>query len=136
MIALSDMEKTAKEHLKTARLLCQKQHARFDAAVYLCGYAIEIALKARICRTLGWVNYPFTNSEFDGYRSFQTHNFKILLHLSGVEAKIMSDPALQAEWSVVLKWNPEMRYTMLGTTSAADAADMIDATKKILKVLL
>jgi hypothetical protein len=33
---------------------------RFDGAFYLSGYAVELALKARICRTLKWRATPST----------------------------------------------------------------------------
>ncbi|HBL27338.1 MAG TPA: hypothetical protein DD490_10940 [Acidobacteria bacterium] len=42
---------------------------RFDGAVYLCGYAVELALKARICDTLGWSDFPETPKEFQPYQS-------------------------------------------------------------------
>lgn len=50
MIARSDLTSTARAHLADARLLAR--NGRYDGAVYVCGYAVEIALKARICRTL------------------------------------------------------------------------------------
>ncbi|MCB0065385.1 MAG: HEPN domain-containing protein [Caldilineaceae bacterium] len=56
---------------------------RYDGAMYLCGYAVELALKARICRTLKWAGYPSTRKEFEGYQSLRTHDLKVLLHLSG-----------------------------------------------------
>jgi hypothetical protein len=34
------------------------QAACYNGAVYLGGYAVEAALKARICRLLGAENYP------------------------------------------------------------------------------
>lgn len=52
MIAITDLHGTAREYLRAAKLL-RTRHS-YDAAVYLCGYAVEIALKARICRTLKW----------------------------------------------------------------------------------
>jgi HEPN domain-containing protein len=85
MVPIADLRKIAKGRLVDADVLFQA--GRYDGAIYLCGYAVEIALKARICRTLKWPGYP---SNFTGYLSFKTHNLDILLHLSGVEAKIKS----------------------------------------------
>ncbi len=56
---------------------------RYDGAVYLAGYTVELALKARICEVLNWSGYPATSKEFDGYRSFRTHDLRVLLSLSG-----------------------------------------------------
>ena len=64
---------------------------RYDGAAYICGYAVEVALKARICRTLDWVDFPSTNGEFQAYRSFQTHDLEVLLRLSGQEQRIKRD---------------------------------------------
>jgi hypothetical protein len=59
--------------------------------MYLCGYAIELSLKARICRTLKWVGYPDTAREFENYKSFKTHDVDVLLRLSGIEDRINRD---------------------------------------------
>ena len=80
---------------------------RPHGAVYLAGYAVELALKARICATLNWSGFPSTAGEFQGYQTFRTHDLDILLHLSGIE------PAIKAryltEWSVVATWDPNTR---------------------------
>lgn len=52
----------ARARLKEAQILFKAK--RYDAATYLCGYAIELALKARICQTLGYIHFPETNKEF------------------------------------------------------------------------
>ncbi len=106
---------------------------RYDGAVYLCGYAVEIALKARICGTLKWNAYPFTASEFQKYQSFRTHDLDVLLHLSGRGAKIKSNYLLQ--WSAVMSWDPSSRYGAIGSKSAADAEEMLNSTRALLRAL-
>ena len=64
MIAAADFRKIAKARLKDAEVLLSA--GRFDGAVYLCGYSVEIALKARICRRLKWTGFPSTNKDFEG----------------------------------------------------------------------
>ena len=68
MIARSDLRNIARARLRDAEMLLRAR--RYDGAVYLCGYSVEIALKARICRTSGWREFPETNRDFEGY---QTH---------------------------------------------------------------
>jgi HEPN domain-containing protein len=46
----------AQARLEDAEALLQS--GRYDSAVYLCGYAVELALKARICLNLNWNEYP------------------------------------------------------------------------------
>lgn len=131
MIAIEELLALAKARLHDAEVLAASNC--FDSAMYLCGYAIELGLKARICKTLQWEGFPASNKEFEGYQSFKTHNLKILLHLSGVENYIRGQ--YFEAWSVVVTWNPEMRYNAIGTTSASKAQLMVSSTKSILEQL-
>ena len=132
MITRSDLRRTAREYLQSAELL--RANKRYDVAVYLCGYAVEIALKERICRTLKWPGYPSTSGEFNHYRSFQTHNLEVLLNLSTVENKVKT--SLVGDWSFLATWNPEQRYNPRGTKTMNDADTMINAAKKALEEIL
>jgi hypothetical protein len=86
MIALAELDNIAAARLEDARTLLAA--GRFDGATYLCGYVVEVALKARICRVLNWPEFPSTGGEFQAYRSFQTHELDVLLRLSGQEPRI------------------------------------------------
>ena len=132
MIAIADLRQIARAHLRAAVALSRSKN--YDAAVYLCGYAVEIALKARICRTLKWTGFPATTTEFQYFRSLQTHHLETLLRFSGIEGQIK--PAFLADWLRVTSWNPEQRYNPVGSQTAASAQDMIDATRRIVKVTL
>ena len=131
MIARSDLRNIARARLRDAEVLLGDR--RYDGAIYLSGYSVEIALKARICRTLGWSGFPETNREFDGYQSLRTHRLDVLLHFSGAEARIKM--RLMAEWSIVAMWEPEARYRRVGTARASDATDMIRAAKSMVAAL-
>jgi hypothetical protein len=131
MISRKEIKKVARARLRDAEALVSAR--RFEGAIYLCGYAVELGLKARICRTLKWQGWPSARGEFDGFQSLKTHNLDVLLHLSGVEARIKT--AMFIEWSIVAGWNPESRYNPVGTASASDASQMVIATKLLLDVL-
>jgi hypothetical protein len=131
MIARSDMRRIAQARLQDARAL--RDRGRYDGAVYLCGYAVEIALKARICLTLKWSGFPETNKEFEGMQSFRTHNLDLLLNLCGVEPLIRS--RYLSQWSTVAPWVPELRYQLAGSTTPGDAQDMIAAAGILVRVL-
>jgi hypothetical protein len=126
----SELRKLARARLKDALALFDSR--RYHGALYLCGYAIEYALKARICTTLRWTEFPTTAK--DNYRSFITHDLDFLLKLSGREQKIRV-PAHLPYWSVVTTWKPEMRYEPLGKVTRAQASDMIRATEYLLEIL-
>ena len=129
MIQKNELKKIAKARIKDADILLSS--GRYDGAIYLCGYAIELALKTRICTTLKWSGYPNTNREFKDYNSFRTHDLDVLLHLSGKELFIKTN--YLAEWSVVVGWSPLSRYQLIGTTRRPDVISMVDATKNLVR---
>jgi len=131
MIVVSDLRKIARARLEDAAVLCKAR--RYDGAVYVCGYAVETALKARICRTLKWNAYPSTASEFQKYQSFRTHDLGVLLHLSGRREKIKNEHL--AAWSAVADWTPNSRYGVIGSTLAGDATEMLSSAKVLLRLL-
>ncbi len=131
MILTTELKKIASARLKDAEILFQGK--RYDGAVYLCGYAAELTLKARICKTLKWSGFPSTNSEFQGLQSFKTHRLDLLLTLSGQEAKVKTK--YLADWSIVAKWNSETRYSVIGTATQIDAHNIIESDKIIIKAL-
>lgn len=128
MLAKEDLRKIARARLRDAEILLGA--GRYDGAVYLCGYVVEVALKARICRTLKWSGYPETSREFEPLRPFRIHDLDILLRLSGRESFVKS--MYFVEWSAVAAWNPEARYKPIGTASAADARLMLESAKVLL----
>jgi hypothetical protein len=90
-------------------------------------------LKARICQTLNWSEFPETSNEFQPFQSFRTHNLVILLRLSGREQKVFG--RYLGEWSAVVAWDPEGRYKQVGTAKRADAVNMIQAARVLMGAL-
>jgi len=131
MILVAELERIARARLDDAKVLLTA--GRFDGAAYLGGYAVEVALKSRICRTLSWQEFPSTGGEFQAYRSFQTHELDVLLRLSGQEARIKDNHF--ALWNAVAAWKVESRYNVVGTAEQPDATTMIHAAEELLVVL-
>ena len=131
MIATKDLRTIARARLREARVLLLAK--RFDGAVYLCGYSVELALKARICRTLKWSAFPQTAKEFEGLQSLKTHDLEVLLRLSGVEARVRT--TFLAEWSAVVDWTPEKRYQPIGQSTPQQAEDMVTCAERLLGIL-
>lgn len=104
-----------------------------DGAVYLAGYALELAFKARICDLLD-SDYPSLGEEF---KSFRTRRYLTLLKLAGLEKQLFQKqtqaPAFKTSWSILLGTSPEdgwsenWRYRKLGTTTISDAQSFIKA---------
>ena len=131
MIDKKEIKKIAKARLKDAEVLATSR--RYEGAIYLCGYAVELGLKARIRRTLKWPGFPSTKNEFKEYQSFKTHDLDVLLHLTGIEGRIKTK--LLAEWSAVAEWDPESRYNPIGNASSSDAQLMISSATSLLAKL-
>lgn len=133
MISTADLHSTAREYLRAAKLL--RTRRSYDVATYLCGYAIEIALKARICRTLNWTTgFPETSTEFKLKSNLKTHDLEALLEFTGIQDKIKL--RYFSDWAIVNKWKPEQRYSPPGTKTLVAAGDMIQATQNLLRILL
>ena len=127
----ADLKKMARVRLKDAQVLLSAQ--RYDGAAYLCGYAVELALKARICKSLHWTHY-----RLDGAYGpfFKSHDLDRLLDVSGFSLKMKSK--YLAEWSTVDFWKPEdMRYQPASKFQITPqvAIDMINGAKKLVNVL-
>ena len=131
MLTKIEMQKIGRARLHDAQALYRSR--RYDGAIYLCGYAIEIGLKARICKTLRWIGYPSTKKEFEKYGSFRTHDLDTLLSLSGLESRIKG--MFFAEWSAVAKWNPEARYKPIGSASKQAAEWLIESVTTLMGAL-
>lgn len=126
-----ELMKLARVRLRDSEVLFRE--GRYDSVVYLCGYVVELVLKARICRTLRWSGYPATKAEFRAYASFRTHDLEVLLHLSSRENVV--NTRYLAAWSLVRDWDPESRYSSIGTFSRSEAQDMINGSTILLGAL-
>jgi len=131
MITRTELRKLAKARIKESKTLFDTR--QYDTATYLCGYAVELALKARICRTLKWSEFPPNGKEFRGFHAFKTHDLDVLLILSGISEKITNH--YFTEWAIVSRWNPENRYKKIGSETRQMSLDMINAVEELLKVL-
>ena len=112
MIKYTNLKKIAEERLDDVKVLYK--NGRYDGAMYLSGYVLEIALKARICKLLNISEYP---DEGKFKPTYCIHDFDVLIKLSGLENELKTgDSSLFADWSVVTGWNPIMRYQIMGKT--------------------
>lgn len=103
---------------------------RYDSSIYLCGYAVELALKAEICVALRWAGYPANPKDFQGLQSFRTHRLDTLLHLSGLENRVKSD--FPVEWRLIAEWDSEWRYLPVGSISDEECLEMLEAVTTLL----
>ncbi|HNT26616.1 MAG TPA: HEPN domain-containing protein [bacterium] len=124
----SDLRKLARLRLREAQALFDKK--LYDGCEYLAGYVIELALKARICKTLNTNDYPDTGERS---RVFKTHNLDDLLFLSGLQRRFDEDkrtnPALFTNWSLITPWSEQYRYNPVGSSNKVHAKQVLEALK-------
>jgi HEPN domain-containing protein len=130
MIKSGELRKIARARLKDAEVLFRAK--RYDGSAYICGYAVEIALKARIREELHWTGFPEKPSEFKDKENVKTHNLDVLLKLLGRKAM---DLQLLDQWSIIKKWRPEDRYKPIGSAKKLDAKKIISAARDLLRII-
>ncbi len=123
-----DLKELASEHLEDARALGDAK--RYAGAMYLAGYAVECALKFRICETLGWSDFP-PNVD---HRALKSHDLNFLLNYSGKLLEIKETHFFA--WDLAAKWNPDMRYRITAKPNAAEYFDYISTVAGFVKLFI
>ena len=99
--------------MREARALLDAGH--YAGAYYLCGYAVECALKARIARQTNRFDFP---PDPDKVRRTYSHNLENLVKVAQLESELKqqseADPGFQAYWLIVKEWSEQSRYTPHG----------------------
>lgn len=145
MIPTMTLRYLVKNRIKDAEILFRNK--RYPASLYMAGYAVEIALKYKICRTLQFNNgFPETRQELSAYLHYinrnnpsplqmslgqiRNHNLPDLLFYSGIELRIKSN--FHNEWRIINMWKPENRYKKLRVLKSGNDA-YLRAAKRIIK---
>ena len=85
-----------------------EQHSRRNGSIYLAGYAVECALKAKICERRGKTVFD-PDAEF---KKFKIHTLKLLAERGGLNDIIGGNATMASallfldnRWSVVLRYS-------------------------------
>lgn len=122
MITKPDLKKLINRYVTDSDVLLSNR--RYASSIYLGGYAVELALKYRICKLLQFgYGYPENDIEFNRYtkgksrftgttikrvKDLKTHNLSGLLFYSGEQINITTN--FLAEWNIIKSWDVFMRY--------------------------
>jgi hypothetical protein len=104
-----DLQQLADTRILDADALLQT--GRWSAAYYLCGYAVECALKACVAKQTNLHDFPDKTLAQKSY----THDLLDLLDLAGLKLQLKLDtiPAphpLGINWEFAKNWNERARY--------------------------
>lgn len=127
---MATLDREALQVLATTRLDDARtllSNARYAAAFYLAGYAVECALKACIAHQTREYEFPDRNRVNQSY----THDLEKLKELSGlpIDAALSADAILAVNWSVVAKWEERSRYRLPTKKEAEDLLEAVDDPK-------
>lgn len=128
----ADLQQLADVRVEDAIVLLDS--ARYPAAYYLVGYAVECALKACIAKQIREFDFPEKKLIVDSY----SHDLSRLLRLSGVghlhEVEMRENTAFATNRLVVKDWSEESRYDpTVGENVARDMyAAVTDPTHGVL----
>lgn len=105
-----DLQKMAEERVADATALLEAR--RFQAAYYLCGYAIEFALKACIARKIREFDFPDRKLANDSY----VHDLTKLLKVAGIDGLLQEEEGrnhdFATNWAIVKDWSEASRYNV------------------------
>lgn len=94
------------------------ENRRFSSAYYLCGYSVELGLKACIARQVRSEEIP----ERGLLQKVYTHEFRALVGLAGLARELSdaqkADVQFQAFWGIASEWSPDARYAIADAMSA------------------
>jgi HEPN domain-containing protein len=120
----TDLQQLAELRLEDARVLFQS--GRYAAAYYLCGYAVERALKACIARQIRQYEYPPTANY--SQRLF-THKLVALVELAemieSLDSQKTSVAGFARNWLIATKWSEESRYENWTEQQARELFDAV-----------
>lgn len=124
----SDLQKLSAIRLREAEVLFEA--GLYDGCFCLCGYVVELALKACVCKHLGIEDYPEGEPNLKGL--FRTHDFRSLELIAGlrssISAKRQTSFTFDANWTVATSWKSEDRY-LLNFKTQSEAHDMLEALR-------
>ena len=115
----ADLEALVTERVADADVLLKNN--RYSAAYYLCGYAIECAIKVCIAGQTQRHDFP---PKPNIVRDIYTHELQRLLKAANLEAAwklaVQSDKELEINWLVIQRWTEEDRYRLPSQQEAQD----------------
>jgi AbiV family abortive infection protein len=117
IVTKAEFQEMAEQRLAEAKALLDQ--GKWNGAYYLAGYAVELALKACIIKTL-LATDAFPDKDFS--KNCYTHVVKKLVVLATVDGALKTatdaDPDLQTNWALAQDWSEEKRYHRIDKTEA------------------
>ena len=118
----NDLQRLAGTRIREAKVLFKA--GEYSGAYYLAGYAVECALKACIAKETLKHDFPDKDRANRSYVHSPSELIKVAELYRDLQMDGATNPALDANWNVVIKWSERSRYE---TWARSDAKALIDA---------
>lgn len=119
------------ERLREAKALLDADC--WSGAYYLAGYAVELALKARIAGMFKADMIPDRNF----VQRIYSHRLNELASLAGLTAQLTErsarDVMFEANWDAASRWSEQSRYRMISEADARQLVAALDGRDGILR---
>jgi len=113
-----DFQKLARLRLEEASVLLR--NGKHEGCYYLCGYAVECALKACIARLTKRYDFPDRALLQGAYIHDLTQLLKTAKLEEARDAELERDGEFKVNWYVVKQWSEQSRYEVPGGKLAED----------------
>lgn len=153
MIPVADFQHTACERFRDAKCLLDGE--RFDGAIYMAGYALEIAIKVKLCHSKEMPAFPDTEDEwkdvngalkkFDNTwkktnNAFDKESKSWKEHLSEelvnrLDESLKNQILANRDWRKIRIWSVDLRYRR-GIATTSQATGFINAIEHIANNIL
>jgi len=121
----AELQQLANDRVEDAKVLLD--NARWSAAYYLVGYAVETGLKACILKFVQNTGIIFTDKRFA--EKCWTHRIEDLVKQANLEPirgqDIVANPTLGGYWGVVESWTEVSRYEQKTEREARDLYEAV-----------
>jgi hypothetical protein len=128
-----DFQRLARMRIGDARVLLKSGNK--EGAYYLTGLAVECALKSAIARRTNRHDFPPKPKIVYGMYDHDLNKLLVAADLeTALNAAVMSNSALKANWLLVKDWTVESRYLISGR-SAEDLYRAVTSRNGVLRWL-
>jgi len=119
---------------RAAEALSLMRDGHHGGAYYLAGYAVEMALKARIAMQFRAGEIP----DKAQVNAVYTHRLADLMKQAGLshstaggalENELDSNQTFAANWGIVSQWNEQSRYQLIGVVRAQELVSAVTEPK-------
>lgn len=123
----TELQELSKIRIKEAKALLDK--GLYDGAYYLCGYAVECALKACIAKNVKQYDFPDKKVVLDSYTHNITKLAQVAILISELSQEKHRDSQFEINWTLAERWSEESRYRRNTEAAALDLYKAVTDSK-------